>query len=130
LRWYVLLGHKKTPPAFLIKKAPTAKGRTMPVSSRNPTSSRIPESGGGPPLRPLRKSQRQRILDRLIAARGGEVPSPELAKVSLQYNARVSELREAGFVIISRVEIHDGVKRGFFRLHQRPGLQTDAGSLK
>ena len=58
------------------------------------------------------------------------MPSSELAEVSLQYNARVSELREAGFVIISRVEVRDGVKRGFFRLNQCPGLQTDAGGLK
>jgi hypothetical protein len=43
--------------------------------------------------------------------------------VSLQYNARISELREAGFVIISRVELRDGVKHGFFRLHQCPSGQ-------
>lgn len=102
----------------------------MPVSSSNHTPSRIPDTGGEPALWPRRKNQRQRILELLIAARGGEVPSPELARVSLQYNARISELREAGFVIISRVEIHDGVKHGFFRLHQGPGLQTDAGGSK
>lgn len=76
----------------------------MAVSSSNHTPSRIPDSGGEPA--PRRKNQRQRILERLIAARGGEVPSLELAAVSLQYNARVSELREAGFVIISRLEIN------------------------
>jgi hypothetical protein len=93
----------------------------MPVSPSNHTPSRIPDSN------PRVKNQRQRILERLFAARGGEVPSSELAEVSLQCNARVSELREAGFVIISNVEIHDGVKHGFFRLHQRSGSQTDAG---
>jgi hypothetical protein len=95
----------------------------MPVSSSSHTPSRIPDSGGEPALWPLRKNQRQRILELLIAACGGEVPSPELARVSLQYCARISELREAGFVIISRVEVHDGVKHGFFRLHQCPGGQ-------
>ncbi len=95
----------------------------MPVSLSNHTASRIPDGRGAPALRPLRKNQRQRVLELLIASRDGEVPSSELAKVSLQYNARVSELREAGFVIISRVEIHDGVKHGFFRLHQCPGGQ-------
>jgi hypothetical protein len=78
----------------------------MSVSSTNHTPSRIPDRC------PTHKNQRQRILERLIAARGGEVPSSELAEVSLQYNARVSELREAGFVIISRVEVRDGVKHG------------------
>jgi hypothetical protein len=96
----------------------------MPVSSSDHAPSRIPDSAEEPALWPRRKNQRQRILELLIAACGGEVPSPELARVSLQYCARISELREAGFVIISRVEVHEGVKHGFFRLHQRP----DAGS--
>src|SRR5712692_10596216 len=95
----------------------------MPVSSSDQTPSRIPDSDAEPALGPRRKNQRQRILERLMAACGGEVPSPELARVSLQYCARISELREAGFVIISRVEVHDGAKHGFFRLHQCPGEQ-------
>ena len=102
----------------------------MPVSSSNHNLSRIPYCGGEASLQPRRKNQRQRILELLIAACGGEVPSPELASVSLQYCARISELREAGFVIISRVEVHNGVKHGFFRLHQSSGLQMDAGGLK
>ncbi len=52
----------------------------MPLSSSKRTQSRIPNSDDHPALRPLRKNQRQRILELLIAARGGEVPSPELAK--------------------------------------------------
>jgi hypothetical protein len=96
----------------------------MPTSyPPSPAPSRIPESGGEPALWPLRKNQRERILELLIAACGAEVPSPELARISLQYNARIKELRESGFVIISRVEIHNGVKHGFFRLHQYPGGQ-------
>jgi hypothetical protein len=95
----------------------------MPVSSSNRTPSRIPDSNAELALWPRRKNQRQRILERLLAGCGGEVPSPELAKVSLQYCARISELREEGFVIISRVEVQDGVKHGFFRLHQCPGEQ-------
>jgi len=95
----------------------------MPVSSSNPTTSRILDGGDEPARLPLRKNQRQKILDLLVAARGDEVPSPELARVSLQYCARISELREEGFVIVSRVEVHDRVKHGFFRLHQRPGGQ-------
>jgi hypothetical protein len=102
----------------------------MPVLSSNQAPSRIQENGCSSAAQPLRKNQRHRILELLIAARGGEVPSPELARVSLQYCARISELREEGFVIISRVEVQDGVKHGFFRLHQRPGSQRDAGGLK
>jgi hypothetical protein len=102
----------------------------MPVSSSIHTPSRIPANGGEPSLFPVRKNQRQQILELLVAARGAEVPSPELARVSLQYCARISELREAGFVIISRVEVHNGVKHGFFRLHQCPSLQTKAAGLK
>jgi hypothetical protein len=95
----------------------------MAVSPSNPARSRIPDSDAEPAPWPRRRNQRQRILELLLAARGGEVPSPELARVSLQYCARISELREAGFVIISRVEVHDGTKRGFFRLHRCPSEQ-------
>jgi hypothetical protein len=71
-------------------------------------------------VRPARRSQRQRILDLLIAARGREVPAPELAKLSLQYSSRVLELRRLGHCIVNRVEIANGVKRGFFRLVIKP----------
>ena len=100
----------------------------MSVSSINQFTSRIPYSAGESAVRPRRKNQRQRILELLMA--GGEVPSPELARISLQYCARIAELREAGFVIISRIEIHAGVKHGFFRLHASPGLHTNAGGLR
>jgi len=63
-----------------------------------------------------RCSQRQRILDVLLAARGTEVPSVVLSRISLQYNARVKELRELGFRIVSRTERRDGQVYGYFRL--------------
>jgi hypothetical protein len=88
----------------------------MPVSPTKQTPSRIRDRGGQPSLRPLRKSQRQQILDLLISADGAEVPASELARISLQYGARISELREAGFVIINRIDASNGVKHGFFRL--------------
>jgi len=97
----------------------------MPVSPSDHTSSRIPDSEGGPALQPLRKNQRQQILELLTAACGKEVPSAELAKVSLQYGARVSELREMGFVVINRVEINNGMKQGFFRLLQCPAIRPE-----
>lgn len=62
------------------------------------------------------KNQRQEILDLLIAARGGEVASPVLSRISLQYGARVLELRRMGFRIINRIERVDGKTHGYFRL--------------
>jgi hypothetical protein len=44
------------------------------------------------------------------------VSSFELANLALQYNARLKELRELGFPIVSRTERQDGAVRGFFRL--------------
>jgi hypothetical protein len=66
--------------------------------------------------RSTRRNQRDRILQLLIAARGNWIPSPELAAISLQYSARISEARKLGFQIENKVEHHDGNVFGFFRL--------------
>ncbi len=109
--------HTRAPLASLRRIAPAAgKAETMPVSPTKQTRSRIPEGSGELLVRPLRKSQRQRILDLLISAHGAEVPASELARISLQYCARISELREVGFVIINRIAVSNGIKHGFFRL--------------
>lgn len=50
-----------------------------------------------------RATQRGRFLALLIAAGGGEVPSVELSRISLHYNAPLHELRN-GFCIVSRTE--------------------------
>jgi hypothetical protein len=63
-----------------------------------------------------RKSQRQRILDLLRAACGQEVPSVALSRISLQYGARVKELRELGFKIVNRTERQFDQVHGYFRL--------------
>ncbi|HMK31924.1 MAG TPA: hypothetical protein VK473_19740, partial [Terriglobales bacterium] len=79
-----------------------------------------------------RHSQRQRILDVLLAARGAEVPSVALSRISLHYSARVKELRELGFRIVNRTERHDGQVHGFFRLElgapELPTLATPSPS--
>jgi hypothetical protein len=62
--------------------------------------------------------QRDRILNLLVAAHGGEVPSYELAKIALQYNARVKELRALGHVIRNRTERVNGQVHGYFRLEE------------
>ena len=66
-----------------------------------------------------KKTQCARILELLSAGR--EISALELSSVSLQYCARVSELREAGCVISNRVQIQrDGTRRGFYKLVCRP----------
>jgi hypothetical protein len=71
-----------------------------------------------------RKSQGDRILWVLQAGWPNWVPAPELAKISLQYNARIFSLRRRGWLIPNRVEVVDGVRHGFFRLGPRPVLSS------
>lgn len=64
-------------------------------------------------------SQTERILARLRS--GGWVSSVALSGISLQYNARILELRRSGFDIASRVHRRkDGVAMGFFQLIGEP----------
>lgn len=61
-----------------------------------------------------------RILGRLIAAHGAEVPLYEISSLAAQYNARIWSLRKMGFVILNRTEERDGVRHSFFRLVSSP----------
>src|SRR3954468_7644060 len=65
-------------------------------------------------------SQTGRILNLLAAAWPAWTPAPALSKISLQYCARISELRELGWEIANRVEVKDGVRHGFYRLGSAP----------
>jgi hypothetical protein len=68
-----------------------------------------------------RQTQFARILELLSSGR--EVSALELSSVSLQYCARISELRKAGCVIGNRVEIQrSGVRHGFYKLVYRPPI--------
>src|SRR5258708_6493321 len=70
-------------------------------------------------------TQRGRILGLLIDARGEWVPLPEILACAAQYNARVWELRRAGYVIENRVERGaDGICRSWFRLASEPESAT------
>jgi hypothetical protein len=71
------------------------------------------------------KSQRARVLAVLIAAGGAEVPSVELSRISLQYGARIKELRSLGFRIVSRTERRDGAIQGFFHLERGAGVRAE-----
>jgi hypothetical protein len=85
-----------------------------PIKTSDARQAAVP---GGEPDAPhgARKNQRQQILDKLVAAQTW-VPAPELASVSLQYSARIRELRLEGYAIENRVKIAGGRKLGAFRL--------------
>jgi hypothetical protein len=72
---------------------------------------------------PSRKTQRQQVLDVLLATER-EVP------ISLQCNARVKELRQLGFHITTRVERQSGQVHGFFQLHRGMNAETLRGTLR
>lgn len=76
-------------------------------------------------------SQRARILRLLIEARGGWVPSPEIAALAQQYNSRLFELRRLNFRIENRTEERNGIRCSWFRLIpgpvQAPSKSSDAG---
>lgn len=61
-------------------------------------------------------TQRTAILNLLQVAEPGWVPAPALAKISLQYSARIFELRREGWTISNRVTTVNGKKHGSFRL--------------
>jgi hypothetical protein len=66
-----------------------------------------------------KQTQAARILELLSSK--SEVSALELSTVSLQYCARVAELRKTGAIISNRVEVlSDGRRHGFYRLVQRP----------
>ena len=66
-------------------------------------------------------SQEARILAVLESRGSLWTPAPELARISLQYAARIFTLRRRGFRIENKIELSRGsVKHGFYRLHQAP----------
>ena len=69
-----------------------------------------------------RPPQCNRILKRLQSQEGqGWVSASELAGISLQYCARVNELRKQGWAIANKVEVQtSGAKRGYYRLRPLP----------
>jgi hypothetical protein len=68
-----------------------------------------------------RRSQFARILALLESK--PEVSSRELSAISLQYCARIAELRDAGAVISNRIEIQrSGVRHGFYKLVYHPPI--------
>ena len=70
------------------------------------------------------KTQRQHILDLLMAAEGGEVPLAEIMVCAAQYNACIHELRKRGYKIVNRSETRNGVKHSWYRLESSPADLT------
>lgn len=65
-------------------------------------------------------TQAARILNLLAASWPSWTPAPSLARISLQYCARISELREQGWEITNKTEWHMGQRHGFYRLGSPP----------
>lgn len=63
-----------------------------------------------------RASQRQRILELLLSARGDWVPLPKVQACAAQYNARLYELRRLGFRITNRICKVHGQRHSWFRI--------------
>jgi hypothetical protein len=73
-------------------------------------------------------TQRSRLLQLLIEARGAEVPLPQILDLRIsQFGARIHELRKLGFKITNRTERIAGVVHSYFRLElgEQPTLFGD-----
>lgn len=73
----------------------------------------------------IMKHQEAEIL-KLLQSRPNEwVPVYEIAKIALQYNARILELRRQGYTILNKtLEIVDGQKHTAFMLVQEKPRQA------
>jgi hypothetical protein len=65
---------------------------------------------------PSARTQREKILRLLLDAKGGWIPSPQIAALALQYNSRIFELRRFGWAIENQTEIVNDARHSWFRL--------------
>ena len=70
------------------------------------------------------KTQRQHILDLLMAAEGTEVPLAEIMVSAAQYNRCIYDLRKLGYRIVNRSETRNGIKHSWYRLESSPADLT------
>lgn len=71
-----------------------------------------------------RLTQRARILQVLLEARGQEVPLADILDLRIgQYGSRLLELRRLGFKIRNRTQTIDGRRHSWFRLVLQPDQQ-------
>jgi hypothetical protein len=78
------------------------------------------QSRGGDDVPPNFRTQRQHILDLLMAAEGGEVPLAEIMVCAAQYNFCIHKLRKSGYKIANRTETRNGVRHSWYRLASSP----------
>lgn len=70
------------------------------------------------------KTQRQHILDLLMAAEGAEVPLADIMACAAQYNRCIYDLRKGGYQIVNRAETRNGVRHSWYRLESSPADLT------
>lgn len=98
------------------------QGQRSTESARSTSTSSVPNSSS---------SQRSRILNFLIAVRGGEVGLPEISALAAQNNARLFELRRLGLKIVNRTEEREGVLHSWLRLVSSPAqAETSPTALR
>ena len=76
------------------------------------------------------KGQKLELLNALLARRGEWIPAFALARIALQYNARVKELRDAGYKIENKTERVGRQVPGSFMLVACPGATESLSFAK
>jgi hypothetical protein len=71
-------------------------------------------------MKDSRATQRGRILELLIAARGGWIALPKIADCAAQFNSRIFELRHLGFRIKNQTQAVNESRHSWFRLELGP----------
>jgi hypothetical protein len=62
-------------------------------------------------------TQRDRLLRLLAEANGAEVSLLDILALRIsQYNSRIKDLREAGHIILNRLEVKNGARHSWYRL--------------
>jgi hypothetical protein len=105
---------------FYLRPVPIGRGKSLKTM---PNHQHL-QSRGSEELPPNFKTQRQHILDLLMAAEGGEVPLAEIMVCAAQYNTCIHELRKRGYKIVNRAETRNGVRHSWYRLESSPADLT------
>jgi hypothetical protein len=100
------------------KRAPTNMPDQNHLQSRDATD--LPQEAASSNF----KSQRQHILDLLMAAEGADVPLADIMACAAQYNRCIHDLRKGGYKIVNRSETRNGVKHSWYRIESSPADLT------
>jgi hypothetical protein len=72
------------------------------------------------------RTQESRILRLLQSNGAGWTTARDLSAIALQYSRAIHCLRKRGVKIENRLELHDGIWHGFFRLAPLPEMPSTA----